>query len=256
MLASAERLIELENLNDEPEPVLRSEAFKLYEKMKGIAADDLSFSYDDEPVLSHADLYIRKGEFVAITGHSGIGKSTLLKLLLGFLEPGGGRLTLDIPDGPVGVGASTRPLFSYVPQGNFIVSGTIRENVIFGHPDAADEEIMRAVKAAAISDFISELPDGLETVVGERGLGLSEGQVQRLAIARGILSGAPVILLDEATSALDEKTEVQVLKNLRSLKDKTCICVSHRKAALEVCDRALEVTGGRIVHKNNTAVIG
>ncbi|MDD2235113.1 MAG: ABC transporter ATP-binding protein [Desulfitobacteriaceae bacterium] len=252
MLASAERLMEIELLEEESVPIAKTQVIGLYESMKGITIDDLSFSYNEELVFSHANLYIKKGEFLAIAGHSGIGKSTLLKLLLGFLEPREGSLSLETADGAVEVGAYTRALFTYVPQGNMLLSGSVRQNIMFGNPDASEEQIMQAVKVAEISEFISELPEGIDTILGERGLGLSEGQVQRIAIARGVLSGAPIIMLDEATSALDETTEVQVLKNLRGLEGKTCICVSHRKAALAVCDRALEVVNGRIeINKGN-----
>ncbi|MDD4546941.1 MAG: ABC transporter ATP-binding protein [Oscillospiraceae bacterium] len=252
MLASAERLMEIELLEEESVPIAKTQVLGLYESMKGITIDDLSFSYNEELVFSHANLYIKKGEFLAIAGHSGIGKSTLLKLLLGFLEPREGSLSLETADGAVEVGAYTRALFTYVPQGNMLLSGSVRQNIMFGNPDASEEQIMQAVKVAEISEFISELPEGIDTILGERGLGLSEGQVQRIAIARGVLSGAPIIMLDEATSALDETTEVQVLKNLRGLEGKTCICVSHRKAALAVCDRALEVVNGRIeINKGN-----
>ncbi|MDD3832556.1 MAG: ABC transporter ATP-binding protein [Oscillospiraceae bacterium] len=252
MLASAERLMEIELLEEESVPIAKTQVLGLYESMKGITIDDLSFSYNEELVFSHANLYIKKGEFLAIAGHSGIGKSTLLKLLLGFLDPREGSLSLETADGAVEVGAYTRALFTYVPQGNMLLSGSVRQNIMFGNPDASEEQIMQAVKVAEISEFISELPEGIDTILGERGLGLSEGQVQRIAIARGVLSGAPIIMLDEATSALDETTEVQVLKNLRGLEGKTCICVSHRKAALAVCDRALEVVNGRIeINKGN-----
>ena len=252
MLASAERLMEIELLEEESVPIAKTQVIGLYESMKGITIDDLSFSYNEELVFSHANLYIKKGEFLAIAGHSGIGKSTLLKLLLGFLDPREGSLSLETADGAVEVGAYTRALFTYVPQGNMLLSGSVRQNIMFGNPDASEEQIMQAVKVAEISEFISELPEGIDTILGERGLGLSEGQVQRIAIARGVLSGAPIIMLDEATSALDETTEVQVLKNLRGLEGKTCICVSHRKAALAVCDRALEVVNGRIeINKGN-----
>lgn len=247
MLASAERLIELEDLPEEESPISSERANEIYSSMKGIAVRNLSFSYDNEPVLSNAELYIKKGEFVAVTGHSGIGKSTLLRLLLGFLEPTGGQLLFDTEQGEIPAGTGTRPLFSYVPQGNMLLSGTIRQNMIFGCSEVSDDVVWQAAKATEIADFIRELPDGMDTMLGERGLGLSEGQIQRLAIARGILRGAPIILLDEATSALDERTEAQVLKNLRALPDKTCICVSHRPAALAVCDRAVEVRDGKIV---------
>lgn len=241
MLASAERLMELEELTEEP-PV---DAVVLPEKWHAITASQLTFSYDRAPVFQKAELTVRRGEFIAIAGYSGIGKSTFFKLLLGFLEPDSGQVICETDDGPVPAGRATRGLFSYVPQGNLLLSGSIRQNLTFCCENATDEEIWAAVKVAAIDEFIRQLPDGLDTELGERGLGLSEGQLQRLAIARGVLYGAPVLLLDEATAALDEETEARVLANLHALPDKTCICISHRPAALQICDRVLYIRDGR-----------
>jgi len=133
-----------------------------------------------------------------------------------------------------------------VPQGNFLLSGTIRDNISFIRENATEEEIDKAIRFAC-ADFIYTLPDKLETVIGEKGLGLSEGQVQRIAIARAFLSDAPVILLDEATSALDEATELRLLENIRKLSDKTCVLISHKKAANALCNKEVRIVDGKIV---------
>jgi ATP-binding cassette subfamily B protein len=137
-------------------------------------------------------------------------------------------------------------MFAYVPQGNFLLSGSIRENISFVRPDATDEEIMAAAKIAC-ADFIDELPEGLDTMIGEKGLGLSEGQVQRVAIARAIICKCPIIILDEATSALDEATEIRLLKNIEHLKNKTCILISHKKAANKVCNKEVVIQDKKII---------
>ena len=158
-----------------------------------------------------------------VSGISGIGKSTLLKLLLGVLHPGEGEINLKINSGKtVKIDSGTRGMFAYVPQGNLLLSGTIRENLMLVNENAAPEELERAIGISCAIDFIETLPDGLDTIIGERGQGLSEGQIQRLAIARAVLSGAPILLLDEATSALDEETEKRVLNNIMALNDVTC----------------------------------
>ena len=146
---------------------------------------------------------------------------------------------------------STRRLFAYVPQGNLLLSGTLRENLTLVKPDATDAEIRRAVYVSAMDEYLPQLPMGLDTVLGESGAGLSEGQAQRLAIARAVLGGAPILLLDECTSALDENTEQKVLYRLRGLPDRTCIAVTHRPAAAALCDWRLEVQNGKInaVHR-------
>lgn len=240
MLSSAERMLELEALPDEPTVDTCAKS-----PLLSIKISDLMFSYDRDLVFDGASLTVNKGEFVAIVGHSGIGKSTFFKLLLGFLEPESGTIVCDTEAGQLPAGAMTRQYFSYVPQGNLLLSGTIRQNLTFCCEQATDDEIWAAVEVAVIADFIRQLPEGLDTPLGERGLGLSDGQLQRLAIARGVLHGAPVLLLDEATSALDEETEKQVLSNLHALSDRTCICISHRPAALAICDRVLHIRDGR-----------
>ena len=200
-------------------------------------------------MLEGAQLSVPKGQFVALAGFSGIGKSTLFKLLLGFHTPDSGRLTARLTDGVVPLGADTRCLFAYVPQQNMLLSGSVRDNIAFCCGDVTDAAVWAAAETACVADAIRALPQGLDTVLGERGAGLSEGQLQRLAIARAVLSGAPILLLDEATSSLDEATEAQVLINLRALPERTCLCISHRPAALEICDRVIRLEDGRFVEE-------
>lgn len=145
-------------------------------------------------------------------------------------------------------------MFSYVPQGNYLFSGTIRENILMINPNASDKEVSQALKLSEIEDFIENLPDGLDTVIGEKGLGISEGQAQRLAIARALISNAPIILLDEATSALDKNTEEKVLDNIKKLNKKTCIIITHKAAALEVCNREFIINDKQLTAVRKEAI--
>ena len=206
ILASAERVIELDNLPDEKENGEVLDARESYESLQRLCFENISFGYGKTSVFEDASLSIDKGEFAVIGGISGIGKSTLIKLLLGVYAPTQGRIYLDLGEERVVAGKRTRPLFSYVPQGNLLLSGTISDAISMVRSDASDDEIMRAAEVACAAEFIRQLPDGLDTFLGEKGAGLSEGQIQRLAVSRAILSDAPIILLDEATSALDEET--------------------------------------------------
>ena len=247
MIASAERLMEIESLENESGARLENPV-GVYEKTRAIRGENISFSYGRTPVFANADFEINKGEFVVITGVSGIGKSTLVKMLLGVYAPNSGELYIDLGEsGKIPADASARSLFSYVPQGNMLFSGTLRDNVTFVNSDASETEIAAALKASCSEDFVNSLPDGLETEVGENGIGLSEGQIQRIAIARALLTGAHVLILDEATSALDEKTEEAVLNNLKGLHDITLILISHKKAAFGICDKEITVKKGKIV---------
>ena len=248
MIASAERLMEIDSIKEENHinecPI---DVDKTYKELSEISFKNISFKYDRDVIFDNTSLTVKKGDFVAITGISGIGKSTLLKLLLGVFNAQNGCITLKTTDGEIAVDKNTRRLFSYVPQGNMVVSGTIRENLTFINDDVTEDEIAQAVEVSCAKQFIDELPRGLETVIGEKGLGLSEGQIQRLAIARSLLSKAPILLLDEATSALDEKTEKQFLTNLRQLENMTCIIVSHKKAAIEICNKNIRIKNGKII---------
>lgn len=248
IIASAERIIEIDDLPDEPEEHEILDAKKEYGRLDKMVFDNISFGYGRDIVLEDANLTIAKGDFAVIAGISGIGKSTLIKLLLGVFAPQKGEIYLDMGDEKLNVGKFSRPLFSYVPQGNLLLSGTIRDAVSMVRPDATDEDIMMAAEISCAAEFIKKLPDGLDTVIGEKGAGLSEGQVQRLAVTRAILSDAPIILLDEATSALDEATEEALLKNIRELsnKSKTCIIISHKRAAFDICNKHIYIENKKI----------
>lgn len=247
MLASAERLLEIIDLAGDSEPEEKCDPTLFYNNLKSINFNKVTFSYGRDTVLENSSLSVDKGDFVAITGISGIGKSTMLKMMLGVIFPSDGEIKFNTTDGYFSPGKQFRNLFSYVPQGNMLLSGTIYENITFMSKGKTDEEINRAVELSCCNDFVKDLPDGLQTVIGERGNGLSEGQIQRIAIARAILRGAPIMLLDEATSALDEATEERVLRNIRTIENSTCIIVSHKKAALSVCDVELKIEDKKFI---------
>lgn len=245
MTAAAERLMELEQIKGEPVQEEQDRRWH-YDRMDSLGAQGMCFGYEEEEVLHDVSFSLPKGAFAAITGASGIGKSTLLKLMLGVFRPGKGTLYVQCDGERIPLSRNTRGLFAYVPQGNFLFSGTLKDNILISNPDAEEEEIQQAVHISAMDQFLPQLPDGLDTVIGENGHGLSEGQVQRLAIARAVLSGAPVLLLDEATSALDAQTEQLVLERIARLPGRTCIAVTHRSAALELADWRLEVANKTI----------
>ncbi len=242
-LASAERLMEIEQMPDEKTDK-NFDPISAYERASGICARGLSFQYDNRPIIENTDFLLPKGSLTAITGTSGTGKSTLFRLLLGLFKPNSGSLFLQTADEEIPLDASTRSLFAYVPQGNLLLSGSVRENIKFINPNISDEKMEKAAHAACIYDFISHLPEGFDTVLGERGSGLSEGQMQRIAIARALCSDAPVLLLDECTSALDSETEEAVLRNIAALKTKTVLFISHKNAAFSFCDSHLTVEDG------------
>ena len=239
-LASAERLMELEGAADEPFPAAAERLEKIKEDFRTLEIKNLFFGYAGESVLRDFSFCAKRGNITAITGESGSGKSTLFKLILGLYEPQSGSITIN---GEIPLDASLRGLFAYVPQGNMVLSGTVRENITMNNRTVTDEQIERAARAAEIYDYITSLPDGFETHLAERGAGLSEGQIQRISIARALLTNAPILLLDEATSALDEETETRVLANIKSMTDKTVLFITHRNTSLKVCDRIVHVEG-------------
>ncbi len=249
MIASAERLMEIECIENEPTEKL-IDKWQIYSKFKGISVEGVSFSYDREVVLKNASAFIEKGDFVMITGTSGVGKSTLMKLLMGVYQVDSGRMVAKLEDGEIDFGVGTRSLFSYVPQGNMLFSGTLRDNVTFIKRDATEEEIERALAISQSKQFIDELPQGLDTVVGEQGVGLSEGQIQRIAIARAVLSDSPIILLDESTSALDEETERKLLDSFKQIEGITLIIISHKKAALNICNKKIKVKDKKFIEED------
>ena len=243
MLASAERIIELENLPEEQ----KSAKALGYADFQRLEVSGLSFGYGDKEVISQADFALNKGETAALAGISGGGKSTLFMLLLGAYRPDGGEIRFVSRSEEYSPGQETRGIFAYVPQGNCLFSGTIRENIAFlNDTEISDEAVMQAAKAACADEFITQLPEGLDTRIGENGHGLSEGQAQRIAVARALYSGAGFLLLDEATSALDEQTERKLLENISAMDGKTVLIVTHRPAALEICDRRFTLTDGVI----------
>ncbi len=254
MIASAERLEELYQLKDEEDGAienLQKETQSLpYDSLgpgrdfKTIEFQSVDFAYDRLEVLKDVNFELQSGDCIALTGLSGAGKTTLFLLLLGIYRPTKGKVSFNFTHGEEPAGRKTRKLFAYVPQGNTLFSGTLRENITMFCPSAGEKDIWNAAEAACIREFIEEQPQGLDTVIGERGIGLSEGQAQRIAVARAILGGAPILLLDEPTSALDSETEERLLQNISAMKDKTCMIVTHRKAVLSMCNKCLHLENG------------
>lgn len=241
MLSSADRLAEIVDLQEEISP-LDKNMFDAIDKMfTSINAKDLSFSYEEREILKCCNFSLKRGSITVITGESGVGKSTLFKLLLGYYESNGGTLRFD---NKYDINSSTRAFFSYVPQGNMILSGTIKENITLCCDKVDDGEISAALKAAVLNDWIATLPDGINTYIGEDGLGISEGQAQRIAIARAILCNTPILLLDEATAALDSETEALLLNNIKSLSGKTVLLVTHRDLPENAFDTHLHLEDG------------
>ena len=247
MISSAERLEELYQLEDEDAcdyQSLPEVSQSIGRDFQTIAFESVDFAYDRLEVLKNINFEIQPGDCIALTGLSGAGKTTLFSLLLGIYRPTSGNVSVVMAHGEEKAGKRTRKLFAYVPQGNTLFSGTLRENITMFCPNAEEKHVWNAAEAACIREFIEEQPQGLDTVLGERGIGLSEGQAQRIAVARAILSGAPVLLLDEPTSALDSETEEKLLQNISAMKDKTCMIVTHRPAVLSMCNKWLQLENG------------
>ncbi|WP_278753065.1 ABC transporter ATP-binding protein [Intestinibacter bartlettii] len=247
---SAGRIMEFFKIKDESE--LEDDKAKLIQnntqgKGLSVVLDDVEFSYNEnKTVFQHADIVANPGEIVALVGPSGEGKTTMIRLLLGLINTKSGNASIrDINGVSCKISSATRRFFAYVPQGNTIFSGTIAENMRMVKQDATDAEIVEALKAACAYDFVNKLPDGINSKVGERGSGFSEGQAQRLSIARALLRKSPILLLDEATSALDVFTERQVLRNIMNMGyARTCIVTTHRPSVLTMCDKVYKIDSG------------
>ena len=246
---SAHRIRELVELPREVHIPESAELDALAQNGFTVQMQDLSFAYvEGTNVITDSRFVARPGEIVALIGPSGEGKTTMIRLILGLVCPQSGRALIRAADGTeVTMNAETRHLFAYVPQGNTILSGTIAENMRTVKEDATDEEIIEALKIACAWDFVAKMPDTINAKAGERGCGFSEGQAQRIAIARAVLRDAPVLLLDEATSALDVTTERRVLRNIVQQKpNKTCIVTTHRPSVLNLCQRVYRVVDTRV----------
>lgn len=246
---SAHRIRELVEL---PREVHIPESSKMDEFSEDgfiVKMENTNFAYKEgTQVITNSDFIARPGEIVALVGPSGEGKTTMIRLILGLIRPQEGDVLLEAANGEkVPMNTETRHLFAYVPQGNTILSGTIAENMRMVKEDATDEEIIEALKEACAWDFVEKLPDTINTNIGERGRGLSEGQAQRIAIARAVLRNSSILLLDEATSALDVTTERTVLKNIvRQHPNKTCIVTTHRPSVLNLCQRVYRVVNTNV----------
>lgn len=238
-LASIDRIMELEAL-----PVEDHEERQFMNAPAGISVEDISFAYpgSSEPVFSGFSHDFTPGSRTSVTGHTGIGKSTLMRMFMGFLRPDSGKVMLySAVDAPVSASPATRCNLVYVPQGNSLFSGSIRENLLMGDPEASDERMREALETAA-ADFVFSLPEGLDTICHEAGAGLSEGQAQRIAIARAILRPGNILLFDEFSSALDADTETLLMDRLTSrLCDRTMIFITHRDSITSYCDFKLHL---------------
>ena len=240
MTASAQRLIEVSHIEKEYEQKRKLS----YDDFVSINAENVTFGYSDESVIEKSNFVINKGDFVGIKGPSGAGKSTIFKLITGLYQPNSGSVVIKTTSGDVPC-VESRRLYSVVPQGNMLFSGTVRENVTLLCPDATDEQIERALKDAC-AEFAYNLEGGLEFQLSEGGAGISEGQAQRLAVARALLGKGRILLMDESTSALDAESESRLLDNLQAREDITVLFITHRESVLEKCDRLITVGDGKI----------
>ena len=250
--AATERVEKLLELHNEEEKAIPEGYDELVKTVNASGADvfveDMYFQYKNGySVFEGVSLEAHPGEIVALVGPSGEGKTTMLRLILGIVTAKQGRIYAKSGNHTVDFGKQTRPMISYVPQGNTMMAGSIMENMKMIKPDATEEEINEALNTACIYDFIKQLPDGLNHVLGENALGFSEGQNQRLSIARALLKDAPVFLMDEATSALDVTTERKVLNNIiKNDPHKTVILTTHRPTVLSMCNRVYHISKKKI----------
>jgi subfamily B ATP-binding cassette protein MsbA len=241
------RVFELFDL--EPQIVDMPNAIEFKGLNNSIDFQDVNFEYvEDHPVLKNLNLFVNKNEALAIVGNSGGGKSTLVNLLPRFYDIKSGSIMIDGVDIRKFTLKSLRKNISMVFQDNFLYTGTIRENILMGNPDASDKELKEAIRSAHLEETIAELPDGLDTEIGERGMTLSGGQRQRIAIARAMLRNAPIVILDEATSALDNESEAIVQKAMDNLmKNRTVFIIAHRLSTIKNANRIAVINEGELV---------
>ncbi len=238
MTTSAQRLIELSEI--EKDNIEYADVN--YENFKKIRLEKVTFGYGKEKVIKEADFTIKKGEFIGIKGPSGAGKSTIFKLITGLYPVDSGKAVIETTLGEVDCKVAKK-LFSFVPQDNMLFSGTVRDNITVLNPDVTEEEIQDAIRKAS-AEFVYDLDDGLDFVLGESGIGVSQGQAQRLAIVRALLGKGKILLMDESTSALDSETEKQIIDNLRNDYNITVLFITHREMVMEQCDRTITVADG------------
>jgi ABC-type multidrug transport system fused ATPase/permease subunit len=241
--ASIDRLEELEQVEVENETTNDTNFTNLGYAEIGVKVEDVSFQYadGDREILSHFSFDFKPGSKTALMGHTGAGKTTLFRLLLALTKPNAGTMTVYDSQGQQAISEQTRSNFVFVPQGNTLMSGTIRYNLLLARPDATDEAL-EDVLHTAMADFVLDLPDGLDTECGERGSGLSEGQAQRIAIARGLLRPGGILLLDEISASLDEATERELYRRLfAKYPGKTMIFITHRPVVCELCDQVIKL---------------
>ena len=252
-IAAAERLMELEEI-----PLEKSSEKEVIDFINPeITFEDVSFEYKKgTKIINDINLTIPYGETIAFVGPSGEGKTTLIRLILALINPSSGKVYLKENNKKDSFNRDYRNLISYVPQGNTLFSGTIEDNLRYGNFEATEEEIYEALKNACALDFVNELENGIKTVIGEKATGISEGQAQRIAIARSFLRKKPILILDEATSALDPETEVKVLKAVKALSHKpTCIIITHRPSALNICHRIIRLEKGHLKEVSKDSIL-
>ncbi len=246
---SAHRIKELVDLpKEQHDPESLEKMMAVADKGVTVELRDVNFAYKDENVINDSSFIAKPNEIVAVVGPSGEGKTTMLRIMLGLVHPQEGQTILyGNNNEPFEINADLRQLFSYVPQGNTIISGTVADNLRMVKEDATDEEIIEALKISCAWPFIEKMPNGINSDIGEKGKGFSEGQAQRISIARAVLRDAPILLLDEATSALDTDLEKEVLNNIiKQRPNKTCIVSTHRPSVLSMCQRIYRVKEGHI----------